>query len=246
MNILNSSNKDMPIESSRFQCLVEETKRYWKARRNPSSFDGPNKLPPELRYLNQILLSSFITSSLIGALIGGRLAGLRYTAENAHALVNQTSRYAPQRSQSQWFLYFRRKYHQIILQSLKSAFKTGIKLTGVCGLLVGGEVALELGRDQVDIWNGIGGGILTGAGFLAAFPRNLPKRTKVQIFMLSTSAGALLSAAQYLESRMRFENRSANDLVQTPNANASANNKHQTQFLWTWKSKYEPFLKDYY
>ena len=133
----------------------------------------PVQPPRELAYVQYMTLSSAATGAVIGALLGGRLAGLRYTAENSHPIshlsnphilnnaANGTSpiltqdlkRYTP-RGKKEWFAYFRRKYYYMAYHAIRSSLSYSIRLSSLVAVFTSADALLDLCAQNQRYTNG--------------------------------------------------------------------------------------------
>lgn len=93
----------------------------------------------------------------LGALIGGRTAGLRFTAERSHQKPT---------SKSGWFLYHRQKNYTIALGGIKKGILFAGKFAGWMGCFYALDIALDIydGR-RVQWWHAPLAGISMGSLF---------------------------------------------------------------------------------
>ncbi|KAK4926789.1 hypothetical protein LTR66_010500 [Elasticomyces elasticus] len=88
-------------------------------------------------------LAASATGLFLGSSLGGKSAGLRFRAENAHRLPE---------SQVGWYLYHKSKNYHVMLGALKEGAKMSLKLGWWVGLFVGVEEAVDRGRAAVSGW----------------------------------------------------------------------------------------------
>ncbi|KAK4991022.1 hypothetical protein LTR50_002100 [Elasticomyces elasticus] len=99
-------------------------------------------IPFPLRLPAATLVAS-ATGLFLGSSLGGKSAGLRFRAENAHRLPT---------SQVGWYLYHKSKNYHVMLGALKEGAKMSLKLGWWVGLFVGVEEAVDRGRAAVSGW----------------------------------------------------------------------------------------------
>lgn len=113
----------------------------------------PIRLNIPTRFLH-VPTTAFVVGSAIGMMRGGRVASLRFLAENAHR---------PPTTVQGWYFYKKTKNYKVMLGALKGAGREG----GLLTLLALGYVAMEEGLERSG-WRGvkeIGAGCGTGAVF---------------------------------------------------------------------------------
>ncbi|KAF5333593.1 hypothetical protein D9611_002196 [Ephemerocybe angulata] len=108
-------------------------------------------IPPRMY---QIPAMAVAVGSAIGIMRGGRAAGLRFLAENAHR---------PPRTVQGWYFYKKTKNYRVMLGALQGAAKEAGRL----GAITGGYVLLEEGikRTGFGPWAEVGAGAGTGLLF---------------------------------------------------------------------------------
>lgn len=102
--------------------------------------DNRLSLPYPLR-LPLATFAGFVTGFSLGAAHGGKMAGLRFRAENAHRLPKDTAG---------WYLYHKSKNYSVMLGSLKEGLWAGGKLAAWVGGFLMVEEAVDRVRGQRD------------------------------------------------------------------------------------------------
>ena len=84
------------------------------------------------------------------------MAGLRFRAENAHRLPNDTTG---------WYFYHKAKNYQAMYGGVKEGLKMGFKLGGLVTTFVVAEEALDKYREESDFLSSVTAGLGTAGLF---------------------------------------------------------------------------------
>lgn len=130
----------------------------------PAEDGQQNNLSPQfsrlsLPYLLRLRLSfgvSFLTGFGLGAVHGGKMAGLRFRAENAHRLPDTTAG---------WYLYHKSKNYQATYGGVKEGVKMGMKVGSLVAVYVVAEEAVDNHREEKDFLSSV----LAGMGTAGAY-----------------------------------------------------------------------------
>lgn len=119
-----------------------------------------------LPFLSRLRLSfgvSFLTGFGLGSVHGGKMAGLRFRAENAHRLPDTTAG---------WYLYHKSKNYQATYGGVKEGVRMGLKVGSLVAAYVVAEEALDTCREEKDFFSSVIAGMGT-AGVYGAWSRLL-------------------------------------------------------------------------
>lgn len=112
-------------------------------------------IPRNLRVPGGMALGFFGGMGL-GFSHGGKMAGLRFRAENAHRLPT---------SQANWYLYHKSKNYHVMLEGAKEGMKMGVRTSIWTGGFLGLELYLDDKRETSDFLSSAFAGLGTGALF---------------------------------------------------------------------------------
>jgi hypothetical protein len=147
--------------------------------------------------LELAITSSMLAGGAMGLSHGGRIAGLRFRAENAHRLPT---------SEKGWYFYHKSKNYQTLLGGTKEGAKMGVKL----GIWVGAFVTMEQAVDQYrgagkrkDFLSSMTAGLGTSGLFSlwSRFPLTTAARTAKTGLWIGLGYGLLQDAFSLLQGR---------------------------------------------
>ena len=99
---------------------------------------------------------SFLTGFGLGAVHGGKMAGLRFRAENAHRLPDTTAG---------WYLYHKSKNYQATYGGVKEGIRMGLKIGSLVAAYVLAEEALDAYREEKDFLSSLIAGMGTAGAY---------------------------------------------------------------------------------
>ena len=99
---------------------------------------------------------AFVVGAGLGVSLGGKTAGMRFRAENAHRFPT---------TPTGWYLYHKSKNYNIMLGGIKEAFKVGPKIGFWAGSFFLAEEAVDRWRGKKDFLSTVVAGMTIAAGF---------------------------------------------------------------------------------
>ncbi|EJU06198.1 hypothetical protein DACRYDRAFT_92302 [Dacryopinax primogenitus] len=132
----------------------------------------------------------FALGAMTGCIRGGRMAGLRFAAENTHR--------APTTMEG-WYFYQKTKNYRVILGSIKGGAWRGLQLGGLGCLYVGWrDVGQYAGmKEWADILAGVGSGVVVSAVY------RMPRRQVYQMMVLGAGFGLTTSLGRKFQVWMK-------------------------------------------
>ena len=101
-------------------------------------------------------LGAFITGAALGVSHGGKTAGMRFRAENAHRFPT---------TPTGWYLYHKSKNYHVALGGIKEGLKMGFKIGFWGGSFFAIEEAVDRWRGTKDFLSTVVAGMSIAAGF---------------------------------------------------------------------------------
>ncbi|KAK9459039.1 uncharacterized protein V1516DRAFT_680768 [Lipomyces oligophaga] len=127
------------------------------------NYDDPRlEIPTILRLPGIFLFSSFVTLPM-GAYRGGKVAALRFLAENSHRLPTAVQG---------WYWYHKRKNYVIMHSAMKESASFTLRTFAFLGCMFGAEAVLDAVRGRIDFLNTMVA--TTATGFAYAFRKQIP------------------------------------------------------------------------
>lgn len=123
----------------------------------PPSIESRLSIPFSIRFPTATSVA-FITGLSLGLTHGGKLAGLRFRAENSHRFPSTSTG---------WYLYHKSKNYHMMLGGVKEGLKMGSKIAFWAGGFFLVEEAVDRLRDTKDFLSTIVAGLSVSGGFSA-------------------------------------------------------------------------------
>ena len=122
----------------------------------PYAHDGHRlSIPPEARVALGVCFA-FLAGASLGMSHGGKAAGMRFRAENAHRLP---------KTQGGWYLYHKSKNYNAVVGGMKEGVKMGTKVGVWSGGFLGIEAYMDDRRGTKDFVSSAVAGLGVGAAF---------------------------------------------------------------------------------
>ncbi|KAK9479818.1 hypothetical protein V1514DRAFT_273952, partial [Lipomyces japonicus] len=141
-------------------------------------------VPAEIR-LPAVFLATTVYAVPTGLYQGGRIAGLRFLAENSHRLPSTVQG---------WYFYHKRKNYMVMKHAMTESVAYSTRTVSFMMGLFGIEALLDHARDQIDFLNTTAGASVVGLAY-ALFHR-LPRAQVKAMVRTGVKVGLVLGLAQ--------------------------------------------------